>query len=221
MLAVYAVVFGVIFGAHAPGETPTDYVLQLFLGISLFQLLAETMVVAPTVIVGSPNLVKKVVFPLELLPLSQLGATWFHFLISLCLLLVGIVIFGHGLTVRGLLWLPPILAPLLLLSIGLCWICAALGVFFRDLAQAMPFLTQVVFYSSAVLYRTAIITPRLWAVLKWNPFLRTVNLARSALLWNAPVNLNQLGYTYVFGLAVFFLGRLIFLKLQPAFADVI
>jgi lipopolysaccharide transport system permease protein len=224
MLAVYSVVFGMIFKNQygvLPHETHVDYVLALFLGLTLFQLLAETMAVAPTVIVGSPNLVKKVVFPLEVLPLSQLGATWFNFIISVTLLLLGMVFLGRGLTPAMLAWLPVILLPLLLLSIGLCWICSALGVFFRDLAQAMPFLTQIVLYSSAVFYSRARIPASIWTVLKWNPFLHTVMLARNALLWNTPVDLRQLAYTYGWGLLAFFFGYWLFRKLQPAFADVL
>jgi lipopolysaccharide transport system permease protein len=225
MLAVYSVVFGVIFQSRfnvLPDETGVDYVLALFLGLTLFQLLAETMAVAPLVIVGSPNLVKKVVFPLEVLPLSQLGATWFHFLISLSLMLLGAIFFGRGLTLQGILWLPVILLPMVFLSVGVCWIMAALGVFFRDLAQATPFLTQVVLYSSAVFYsRAKIHPPIVWSVLRWNPFLHTVMLARNALLWHGPINLHYLAYTYVFGIGLCLFGRWLFLKLQPAFADVL
>jgi lipopolysaccharide transport system permease protein len=223
-LGLYGVVFGGFLKSRfnvLPHETTTDFVLALFLGLTLFQLLAETLVVSPMVIVGSPNMVKKVVFPLEILPLSQLGAAWFHFLVSMALLLLGVEVLGRGLIWSGVLWLPVVLAPLFLLSAGLSWLCSALGVFFRDLAQVMPFLTQVVIYASAVPYPTSRITPGIWSFLKWNPFLHTVNLARSSLLWNKPVDLHQLGYTYVFGIAVFLLGRWVFLKLQPAFADVI
>jgi lipopolysaccharide transport system permease protein len=110
---------------------------------------------------------------------------------------------------------------LLLLSVGLAWMCAALGVFFRDIAQVMPFLTQIVLYASAVFYPRSRITPGIWAVLKWNPFLHSVMLARNALLWKQPLNLSHLGYTYVCGIAVFLFGRWLFRKLQPAFADVI
>jgi len=204
-----------------PNETTADFVLALFLGLTLFQVVAETLAVAPTVIVTSPNMVKKVVFPLEILPLSQLGAACFHFFISLCLLLLGIVFWGRGLTLAAVLWLPVILTPLLLLSAGLCWICSALGVFFRDIAQATPFVTSVVIYASAVVYPVSRITPAIWTVLKWNPFLHTVNLTRDALLWNVPINLTQLAYTYACGIGLCLLGRWLFLKLQPAFADVI
>ncbi|HVW20903.1 MAG TPA: ABC transporter permease [Opitutaceae bacterium] len=224
MLAVYAVVFGVIFQSRynvLPHETSVDYVLALYLGLILFQLIAETMAVAPMVVIGSPNLVKKVVFPLDVLPLSQLGASWFHFLMSFMLLLLGAAFIGRGLSIEGVLWMPVILAPLALLSIGLGWILSALGVFYRDIAQAVPFASQIVLYASAVFYPRERITPAFWAVLKWNPFLHTVMLSRNALLWSRPVSLGGLAYTYAVGLAAFFLGRWVFRRLQPAFADVI
>jgi lipopolysaccharide transport system permease protein len=226
MLTLYAVVFGVILGGGfgvLPNETKIDYVLALFLGLILYQLMAETITVAPTIIVSNPNLVKKVVFPLPILPLAQLGAAWFHLLISLGLLIVGALAFGRGLTASAL-WLPVVLFPLVLMSVGMSWLLSALGVFFRDLTQIMPFVAQITLYASAVVYsQQKIFTapPILWAFLKWNPLLHTVQLARDALLWPGPLNLKHLAYTYVCGIALFLIGRRVFQKLQPAFADVI
>jgi lipopolysaccharide transport system permease protein len=114
-----------------------------------------------------------------------------------------------------------ILLPLLLLTAGLGWLFSAVGVFFRDLGQVMPFVAQVVLYASAVVYPIAKIPPEIWMFLKWNPLLHSVELARDALVWNTPLNLTHLGYTYTVGIAVFFLGRWVFLRLQSAFADVI
>ncbi len=224
MLTVYGVVFGIIFSGRynvLPNETAVDYVLALYLGLILFNLIAETLALAPITIISNPNLVKRVVFPLEVLPLSQLGATWFSFLMSFVPLLLGTAFVGRGLPLSGVLWMPLILAPLALLSMGLAWILSALGVFFRDIAQMVPFLSQIVLYASAVFYSRAKITPPFWAVLKWNPFLHTVMLSRNALLWNQPMNYGALAYTYACGIGLFFFGRWLFFKLQPAFADVL
>jgi lipopolysaccharide transport system permease protein len=195
----------------------------MFLGLSLFLVIAETLGVAPTLIVANPNLVKKVVFPLDVLPLSQIGATWFHLLISLGLLVVGSLAMGRSLTFTGLLWLPVILLPHLLLTTGLCLFLAALGVFFRDINQMVQFIANIVMYASAVVYPISRIRayPAVWAVLKWNPFLETVQLARAALLWHQPIELRWLAYTYAAGAAVFLAGYWFFRKIQPAFADVI
>ena len=139
-LALYMFVFGVIFKIRfgaLPEEIPVDIALAIFLGLILFHVTAETLGIGPTIIVGNPNLVKKVVFPLEVLPLAQISAFWFHLLISLGLLLVGITVLGRGLTLAGLLWLPVVLLPHLLLTMGLCWFLAAVGVFFRDITQVI------------------------------------------------------------------------------------
>jgi lipopolysaccharide transport system permease protein len=226
MLGIYYVVFGVIFSGHFRDpalETRADYAMAMFLGLTLYMLVADTLGTGPLLIVASPNLVKKVVFPLEILPLATAGSLWFNLAIGLILALGGSAIFGSGVSPIGLIWLPVILVPLLMLCAGLAWLFAALGVFFRDLAQAMPFVAQVVLYSSAVFYPISRISshPHAWAVMKWNPFLETVVLAREVVLWGMPVNLRVLGYTYVAGFAAMLFGRWVFNKLRPAFADVI
>jgi lipopolysaccharide transport system permease protein len=224
MLAVFSVVFGIIFVGHFRNpqvETFRDFAMTMFLGLTLFQLIADTLGTAPLLITSNPNLVKKVVFPLEILPLAQVGGLWFNLAIGLVLALGGSAIFSTGPTLLGLAWLPVILIPLLMLSAGLAWILSALGVFFRDLAQAMPFISQVIMYSSAVFYPPSRISPELWTVLRWNPFLQTVVLAREVVLWGMPVNFAHLGYTYAAGIASMLIGRWIFQQLRPAFADVI
>ena len=226
MLGLYMFVFGVIFKIKfgvLPQESPIDIALAIFLGLILFHVTAETLGVGPTIIVGQPNLVKKVVFPLEVLPLAQLSAFWFHLLISLGLLLIGIVVMGRSLTLAGLLWLPVVLLPHLLFTAGLCWFLAAIGVFFRDINQVIQFVSQIMLWASAIFYPISRFhgSSAIWNVLKWNPLLQTVQLARSALLWHQPINLLGLGYTYAVGTAVFFGGSWFFKKTQSAFADVL
>ena len=226
MLGLYTVMFGVIFGGQfnaIPGETKLDYALGLFLGLIFFNLLAEMAAMAPILIITNPNLVKRVVFPLEILPFAQLGSSVFNFLITFCLLLVGAVAFGHGLTPEGLLWMPLIVLPHILLCAGIGLFLAALGVFFRDVQHLIQFLTQVLLYASAIFYSPNLIRrlPAAWMVLRWDPLLQSVNLARDALLWHTPVNLLALAYTYGAGAAVLAFGYWFFRKMQPAFADVI
>jgi len=224
MLALFYEIFGVIFGGHfggVPNEKPSDVAMAMFLGLILYQLLADTLATAPLIVISTPNLVKKVVFPLDILPLAQMGAFWFNLLIGLVLAIGGAAIFGRGVSIVGLAWLPVIVLPLIFLSAGLAFAFSALGVFFRDLAQFMPFVAQVVLYASAVFYPLSRLTPAAWMILKWNPFLETVVLAREVVLWGLPVHGTRLAYTYACGLVVFAAGRWIFMKLQPAFADVI
>jgi lipopolysaccharide transport system permease protein len=224
MLGIYYVVFGMIFKGHFRDpkvESEVDYAMAMFLGLTLYMLVADTLGTSPLQIVGNASLVKKVVFPVEILPLSNCGGLWFNLAIGLVLALGGSLIFGSGLSAGGILWLPVILLPLLMLSAGLAWLFAALGVFFRDIAQAMPFVAQVVLYSSAVFFPVSRIPASIWVILKWNPFLQTVVLAREVVLWDMPINARSLAYTYGAGLAVLIAGRWVFMRLRPAFADVI
>jgi lipopolysaccharide transport system permease protein len=223
MAALYISVFGLIFKSRfhvRPDETGVDYAVGVFLGLILFHLVSETIAAAPSFIVNQPNLVKKVVFPLEMLPVAQLGAFWFHALISLVLCLLAQLVFGRGLS-SGVLWLPLILLPLLLLTLGLGWLLAALGVFFRDVAQVVPVLGQILLWTSAIFFSPSVLPPAFWAVLKWNPLLHTVDLSRHAVLWQQPLDLTHLAYTWLTGVAMFVFGAWFFQRTKRAFAEVI
>lgn len=223
-LALYVTVFGYVFGSRfrgRPEETPLDFALDVFFGLTVFHVLSETINASPQLIVGNPNLVKKVVFPLEILPVAHVSAYWFHFLINMGLLIVGSAVVGRPVSISGLIWLPAVLLPHLLLTLGIGWFLAALGVFFRDVAQITQVVSQILLYASAVFYSTSLIGPFAWQFLKWNPLLHTIELGRQALLWHQPLNLHHLLYTWVVGLTACILGRWFFQKTKRAFADVI
>ena len=222
MLGLYVMVFGYIFGGKfgiVPNETPLDYALGIFLSLTLFHFSAEVLGIAPGIIVGNPNFVKKVVFPLEILPAASVAGATFHLLISLTLALLGTACFGPGLH-PGLLWLPVIIAPLVLLALGVSWLLAALGVFFRDIGQITQFLSMALMWASGVFY-TAQKYPAAWVWLRYNPLLLAINLARDAALWQRPLNFTHLAYIYGCSAMVCLLGHLAFRKMKPAFADVL
>jgi lipopolysaccharide transport system permease protein len=223
MLGMYVLVFGYIFSGSfgvLPGETRVDYALGVFLGLSLFHLLAETLGVSPTLIVGNPNFVKKVVFPLEILPAANVGAALFHMAISLALVLISLLLFGPGFG-WGMFWLPVIMLPLILLCLGIAWFFSALGVFFRDVGQVMQFLTMALMFSSAVFYSAQKIPAAAWVYMRFNPILLAIELARNAALWQRPLNTTHLAYLYATSIAACYLGHLAFKKMKPAFADVL
>lgn len=223
MLGLYVLVFGYIFGGKfgvLPNETRVDYALGIFLGLTLFHFVAEVLGLSPGIIVGNPNFVKKVVFPLEILPAANVGGAVFHMLISLGLVLLSMLIFGTNFS-AGVLWLPVIILPLILLSLGVAWITSALGVFLRDIGQVMQFLSMALMFSSAVFYSAQRIPAAAWAYMRFNPVLLAIELARDAALWNRPLNLHHLAYLYAAGVAACYLGHLAFRRMKPAFADVI
>ena len=222
MLGLYVLVFGYIFSGQfgiLPNETRVDYALGIFLGLTLFHFFAEVLATSPSIIVGNPNFVKKVVFPLEILPAASVGGALFHLVISLGLALVSLLIFHRGIPVT-ILWLPVILVPLILLGLGTSWFFSALGVFFRDIGQVMQFLSMALMWASGVFF-SAQKFPAAWVYLRFNPLLLAIDLTRDAALWARPLNYHHLGYLYLTGFMACVLGHLAFKKMKPAFADVL
>lgn len=223
MLGLYVFVFGFVFdgkfGAIST-ESKVDYALGIFVGLSLYHFVSEVLSVAPTVIVCNPNFVKKVVFPLEILPVASVGASFVHCLISILLALLGIALVGPGPTL-GMLWIPVILLPVLILALGIGWFCSALGVFFRDINQLTAFLGLALMFASAVFYPASKIPPAAWAILRFNPLIHAIELSRNTVLWHSPVNYHHLGYLYTISIIITGAGYWAFRRLRPTFADVL
>jgi lipopolysaccharide transport system permease protein len=220
MLGLYLFVFGFIFGgSFGPHDTIVDFTLALFLGLLLFNVIADTLGAAPLLIVSQPNFVKKVVFPLEIIPVSTVASSLYHNSLSIVLILV-IAPFSHN----GLAWtacgLPLLLLPLAAMALGIGYGVAALGVFVRDVNQLIPFLSTAIMYASAIVYPPTRLTG-FWRILRFNPLLVIVNEARKIVLWHLPPNLHAVAFVYVVAAGVLALGYGFFAILRPYFAEVI
>lgn len=226
MLSVYAFVFGGIFGARFEAGAhsgPQDYVLGLFLGLAIHQLLASILATAPRLIIQHPGYVKKIIFPLEVLPISHVCAAVAHFLITLLLLLVAMLALGYRPGLEAL-FTPLCLAPLIPMALGLAYLFSGIGVFFRDLPQMAGFLSVIMLYSSGVFYAAAKVEramPSLWDWLRWNPVLQSIDLSRKTLLWGSSPDITSLLYVWLCGIIAYFIGYAVFRGLRPAFADVV
>ena len=223
MLTIYTVVFGLIFKGRYKGvenQSTMDYALGIFLSITIFQTISEVISSSAGAILAQPNLVKKVVFPLEILPLANLGAAFYQFGISLVLVLIGVITLGHGLSLHSLLFFVAFL-PLIPLALGAALLLSSLGVFLRDIQHAVGPICMVLMYASAVFYSANMIPPAIWSFLKYNPLIHVIEQARAVLLWQQPLEWHGLAYSFGFGLALLAIGLVTFKKLKPAFADVI
>jgi lipopolysaccharide transport system permease protein len=225
-LSIYTFIFGVVYTGrftNSESESALDYALGIFVGLIVFNFLTEVMSQSPHTIVTQPNLVKKVVFPLEILPAATVGAAAFSAAISLSLALTGVALIGPGLSVHSA-WLLVILPPVAMIAFGAAWFFSALGVFIRDIANVMPFIMQILMFMSAVFYSVSRLdaTPA-WAhkILLANPLLHAVVSARNAVLFHESPSLKTVSYLWVCGIVIYFLGYVTFRKLKPAFADVI
>lgn len=223
MMAIYTVVFGLIFkGSYAgvEGQSTLDYALGIFLSLTIFQMIAEIVNISPSVILSQPNLVKKVVFPLEILPVSGCIVAIYQFSISLVLTLIGVVAFGRGLHIGSFSFLIALL-PLFPTCLGIALLFSSLGVFIRDLQHLAGPLTMVLMYASAVFYSTSMVPPAIWMFIKYNPLLHIIEPTRATLLWGEKLDVNSFIYASASGVVILVLGSFVFRKSKAAFADVI
>lgn len=222
MLAVYTFVFSVVFKARwgTTGDSKTEFALVLFSGLIIFNLFAECINRAPTLILGNQNYVKKVVFPLEILPWVVFGSAMFHAVISLIVWLAAFaVLFGvpHITT----LLLPLILFPLALLIIGISWILASLGVYLRDVAQFTGIITTVLMFLSPIFYPVHALPEAYRSFLLLNPLLPAIEQTRNALFWGKGIDMVVLGCYFVAATCIAWIGFAWFQKTRKGFADVL
>lgn len=222
MLAIYTFVFSVAFNARwgTSDEGKVDFAIVLFSGLIIHALFAECLVRAPTLIASNANYVKKVVFPLEILPLMTMGSALGHFLVSLSVLIAFCVLSGAELHLAGLL-LPVLLLPLLLMILGLSWLLSSLGVYLRDFAQVISMVTTISLFLAPIFYPISALPATYQSLLVLNPITLPVMQLRGALLWGEPINWFAWAVSLVVGLAIFYLGFAWFQKTRRGFADVL
>lgn len=223
LLVVYTWVFGIIFRARWPASRTGslgEFALVLFCGLVVFNVFAECLSRAANLIVGVPSYVKKVVFPLEVLPVSLLASAVFHGLVSLALLLI-----CYRLVLGELPWtvvlIPLVVLPAAFLCLGLTWLVASLGVFLRDLGHLMPLLLQVVFFSTPVIYPADSVPERFRAAVQLNPLAWVVENVRRLLFSGAPPDWRGLLVWATVTAAIMVLGYAWFMKTKRGFADVL
>jgi lipopolysaccharide transport system permease protein len=224
MLVVYTFVFSEIFKARWSGiganDSKTLFALVLFVGMIVLGLFTEVMNRAPGLILANVNYVKKVVFPIEILPVVALGAALFHSLISLIVLLLAFAMF-NGYLHWTVIFLPLVLAPLVILITGLAWILASLGAFLRDVSQTIGIVTTVLMFLSPVFYPITAVPERFRFVIMANPLTFIIEQARGVVIWGTWPNWLGLGiYTFV-AVLVAWAGFAWFQKTRKGFADVL
>ncbi len=222
MLTIYTFVFSVVFKARwgSGGENKFEFALILFAGLIVFNLFVECVNRAPTLIIGNVNYVKKVVFPLEILPLIAMGAALFHAVVSL-----GVLLLFYMLVSASLQWTvifaPVVMLPLMLVTLGLSWFLASFGVFVRDVAQTISLLTAVLMFVSPVFFPVSSIPEKYRIFIYMNPLTFIIEQMRDVLIWGKLPSWYGWGVSLVIGAVVAWLGLVWFQKTRKGFADVL
>ena len=223
MLVVYTFVFSVVFKARwgvGGNESKTDFAIILFVGLILHGLFAECVNRAPSLIISNVNYVKKVMFPLEILPWVALGSALFHTVISLFVLLLVQLVFSQQLPWTVVLF-PFILLPLSLATMGSAWFLAALGVYVRDIGQITGVFTTVLLFVSAVFYPISALPVQYQVWLKLNPLAIIIEQGRKTIVYGQLPDFKQWGIMFVLGILVAWAGFAWFQKTRKGFADVL
>jgi lipopolysaccharide transport system permease protein len=224
LMATYTFVFGVVLKTKFEGDaTGIGWVLYFLAGMLPWLAFSEAVGRAPSIILEYRNFVKKLVFPLETLPANLVisGAVTETF--TLAIFLLGLVLARHSIP-ASVLWLPALIVPQLLLTAGVCWILAALGIFMRDLGTIMGFVLTLWFFVTPICYPEASLAglPHVaLRILTLNPMFQLVEGYRAVLLENRAPGLKSLVGLWIASPALAVIGYAWFHRLQKSFADVI
>jgi len=222
LLAVYTFVFSVVFQARWGVDTGNkmNFAVVLFSGLIVHAFFADCINRAPGLILSNVNYVKKVVFPLEILPWIAMGSALFHAGMSL-LVLLGFIAWTNGGFHWTVIFLPVVLSPLLLLTMGASWFLASFGVFVRDVGQAMGLVTMALMFLSPIFYPISSLPEAYRGYLYLNPLTFMIGQTRAVLLMGNLPNWAGLGLYLLISLLVAWLGLFWFQKTRKGFADVL
>lgn len=223
MLIIYTFVFSVVFKARwgiSGSESKADFAIILFVGMIVHGLFSESVNRAPGLILSNVNYVKKVIFPLEVLPWVAFGSALFHTIISILVLLLIQIVLTHQLPWTAVLF-PFILLPLIFATMGFAWFLAALGVYIRDISQITVMFTSVLLFVSPVFYPVASLPERYQGWLQLNPLTFIIEEGRNTLIFGQLPDLSAWVIRVIVGVLIAWVGFAWFQKTRKGFADVL
>lgn len=223
MLLVYTFVFSVVFQARwgiATEDDRSTFAIVLFVGLIIHGLFAEVANRAPGLILNNVSYVKRVVFPLEVLPWVALGSALFHTGVSLLVLLLAQIVLSQHLPWTAVFF-PLVIAPLIFFTIGCAWFLSAIGVYLRDIGQTIGIVTTVMLFLAPVFYPLSILPESYRALLYLNPLTFVIEDGRNVLLFGQTPNWG--GWLLYCGvsLIVAWAGFWWFQKTRKGFANVL
>ena len=222
MLSIYTFIFSEVFKArwNEISQTKTEFALLLFIGLLVFNLISECLIRASTIITSNINYVKKVIFPLDILPVAIMIAALFHGLISLFIWVIAYSIL-IGIPQVTILYLPIVITPYILFILGLSWILASLGVFLRDVSQFIGMMLNVLLFMSPIFYPITAIPEKYRFIFQLNPLTLVIDQARLVMYWGNQPDFLSVLLLFLFSLSIYYLGFVWFQKTRKGFSDVL
>ncbi|SDI37489.1 ABC transporter permease [Pseudomonas panipatensis] len=226
MLSVYTFVFSVVFKSRWGNSTTLTndshamFAIMLFVGLIVHGLFAEVINRSPGLIISNVNFVKKVIFPIEILPIVSMGAALFHSAISTLVLILAYIAF-LGAPQWTSIFLPLVLLPLVTLTLGISWFLASIGVFLRDVSQTMAIFTTVMLFMSPVFFPLSALPERFRPFIMANPLTFIIEQSRTVLIEGKIPDIQGLTIYFLISTLVAWAGFAWFQKTRKGFADVL
>lgn len=223
LLVIYTFVFSVVFKARwgaGPVESKSEFAILLFVGMIVHALFAETLSRAPGLILNNVSYVKKIVFPLEILPAVAICAALFHALVSVFVLAVVFIVL-NGYLQWTAVFLPLVLLPMMVLTLGIAWGLASLGVFLRDVAQPIGLIMTALLFASPVFYPLTALPEFIRPWLMLNPLTFVIEQARAVLIFGQLPNWTGMAIYSLVSVVIAWMGYAWFQKTRKGFANVL
>lgn len=222
MLIVYSIAFGQVLRSKWPGvaEGGASFTLILFLGLIVHGFFAECFVRSPALVVNNPNYVKRIIFPLEVLPWPMILAALFHFGMNILVFMVFHAVL-QGAVPWTIVLLPLVLLPLVALLVGFAWFLASLGVYFRDINQLTPPIATAALFLSSAIIPVESLPQSYQAVFHLNPLTFIIDQVRNVALWGVFPDWVGLLQYFAWSMVFAYAGSFWFLSTRKGFADVL
>lgn len=223
MLLVYTFVFTGVFHSKwgtGPSGSTADFAILLFSGMAIHAVFAECVTRAPNLIINNPNFVKKVIFPLEILPCVTMGTALFNLALNSGLLLLAQLFLGASIPLTALLF-PLTLFPLILATMGFSWFLASTGVFLRDIGQVTTIVTTVLMFLAPVFYPMSAFPSEYRWLLYFNPVTLPIEQSREVLLAGRLPDWDMWAFYTLAASLIAWLGLAWFQATRKGFADVL
>lgn len=213
-LVIYTIVFSTILKSGIE-----RFYLFLFVALIPWLFFSSTLITGATSVLWSKELVKKIYFPREVLPIANVTSGFLNMLFCFIIIFIVILCSGIGFNFMALIYLPVVMLVEYILALGIAMLTSALTVYFRDLEYILNIISMAWMYLTPIMYDVSIIPRQYWLIFNLNPMTPIIIAYRDILFYKKVPQLNTLIHALVLGLVIFVIGWLAFSKLQKRFVE--
>lgn len=213
-LAVYTIVFSIIMRSGIE-----QYYLFLFVALVPWIFFSSALTGGSTSILGSADMVKKIYFPREVLPISYITSSFVNMVLSFLVVFVVLLVTGYGFNLLALLYLPLIMFVEYILALGISLLSSALTVYFRDLAYILNIIAMAWQFLTPVMYSASQVPEKLMPIWRLNPMTPVIDAYRDVLYYKQIPQVSTLTEAIMLGVIVLVVGEIVFTRLQRGFAE--